>query len=137
MTFTALRRAALQATALSTSFFAENVTLKTRAGATSTIRAKIEYDTKPKRTQNRPLGAQQTDESQRIRVMVSRETDWSGSGLARTPYIGDTLTRASAVDPDTRPWIYAGEIVAESTLHAVYIFERARRQYDARRTLQE
>lgn len=136
MTFAELRRTVLRAGALSTTWFAEDVTYTPRGGTGRTVTVKIEMEAKPRRDERRPIGATQRDESQRIRVMISRETNWSGGGLAATPQIGDTITRAASRDADERPWTYTGETIAESELHATYIFERARRHWDARRTEQ-
>lgn len=136
MTFAELRRTVLRAGALSTDWFAEQVTYTPRDGVSRTITVKIEMETKPRRDERRPLGAAQRDESQRIRVVVSRETNWSGGGVSATPQIGDRLVRSASRDADERPWTYTGETIAESELAATYVFERARRQWDARRTEQ-
>lgn len=136
MTFAELRRTVLRAGPLSTTWFAESVTYTPRSGTPRTVTVKIEMETKPRRDERRPIGATQRDESQRIRVVISRETNWSGGGLASTPQIGDTITRAVARDADERPWTYTGETVAESELAGTYVFERARRHWDARRTEQ-
>lgn len=128
MTFAQLRSAVLLAGPLSTDQFAEQVTRKKRDGTESTPTVKIEMETKPRRTGDKPAAMRQRDESQRIRVMVSR----AAGAYTSTPEVGETITRASSRDPDTRPWSYLGEIVAESELHAVYVYERARRQVDSR-----
>ena len=136
MTFAELRRAVLQGGPLSTDYFAEEVTYTPRGGSPRTVTVKIEMETRPRRDERRPAAAMQRDESQRIRVVISRETNWSGGGVASTPLIGDMITRASGRDADTRPWVYAGETVAESELSATYVFERARPNWNARRTEQ-
>lgn len=138
MSFQALRRATLQANALSTDRFAEDVTIVTRNQSRATVRAKIEYDQRlPRKPNGKPSAIAHTDSVQRIRVMVSRETDWDGSGIANTPDIGTNLIRSSTVDSDTRPWIFAGEIIAQGDLFATYIFERAKTAYQDRRHPQQ
>ena len=136
MTFAELRRTVLRAGPLSKDWFAEDVTYVPRSGVARTVTVKIELESKPSRDERRPAATSQRDESQRIRVVISRETNWSGGGVSATPQIGDTITRAAAKDADTRPWVYAGETIAESELSATYVFERARRHWDARRTEQ-
>lgn len=135
MTFAALRKHVLEANALSTDRFAEEVSYKPRGGSATTITVKIEAETKPRRDGGnaRPVGREQVDAAERIRVMVSRDATFAGGAVVDTLAIGSTLVRASARDADVRPWTFAGEVIAHEALHAVYVFERSRRTYDARR----
>ena len=135
MTFAELRQHVLATSALSTDRFAEDVSYKPRGGSATTITVKIESETKPRRDGGnaRPVGRESVDATERIRVMVSRDATFAGGAVVDTPDIGSQLTRAAARDDDVRPWTFAGEVVAQEALHAVYVFERARRTFDARR----
>ena len=135
MTFAALRQHAIATSALSLDWFAEAVTYKPRGGNATTITVKIETETKPRRNGDhlRPQGREQVDAAERIRVMVSRDATFAGGAVVDTPAIGSTIVRASSRDADVRPWTFAGEVIAHEAYHAVYVFERSRRTFDARR----
>lgn len=133
MTFAALRRSVLENQILSTDWFAEEVTYTPRGGTAATVTVKIEVETKPRREGPRPGGRDEVDTTERIRVLVSRDEDVAGGAIVDTPAIGAQLVRAEAADSDTRPYTFTGEVLARSPWHAVYVFERARRVFDARR----
>lgn len=137
MTFAALRQTVAQANLFSTNYFAEDVTYAIRAGgASGTLRVKIEVDDpqKAKRGMQRefPASRDQVDVDERLRVVICRDATFSGGGKLATPYIGDTLVRAAAKDPDTRKFVFTGEVLAQCDTHGTYIFSRARRTIDAR-----
>jgi len=137
MTFATLRQAVAQANMFSTNYFAEDVTYTPRANGTpATLRVKIEIDNpqKAKRGMQRdfPASRDQVDVDERLRVVICRDATFSNGGKLATPYIGDTLTRAAAKDPDTRKFVFTGEVLAQCDTHGTYIFSRARRTIDAR-----
>lgn len=140
MTFSALRQHVLQSNALSTDWFAEEVEYTDRGDETATtVVVKIEVETKIKTNDRegrsaRPLARNQEDGRERIRVMVSRIADDPSGSVTTTPAVGAKLLRSESRDPDQRPYLFAGEVIAEEQFHAVYVFERSRRVIDSRGT---
>ncbi len=132
MTFAALRQHVLATSVLSTDRFAEEAVALVPGGAEQDITVKVEWENKPKRTGPQPAAKQQVDTAERIRVVISHDPDFAGGYLPDTPLVGTRLTRDASVDSDTRPWVYAGETVARTPLCGTYVFERARRNLDAR-----
>jgi hypothetical protein len=134
MSFAALRQTVLQAHALSTDYFAEDVEIDGEDGAPRAVRVKIEHEqmgpSSSNRTSSRKLGDERDrgtfDERERIRVLVSRDPTQAKSYTGR-PQPGASLSRSQARDPDRRPFVFLGEVVYEGDQHAVYVFERPRR----------
>lgn len=132
MTFAALRQHVLETTALSTDWFGEDAACLVPGDAVITLTVKVEWLDKAKRPGSQPQARQQVDTAEKIRVMISHDPDCSGGYLRETPLVGTRLTRSESVDADVRPWVYAGEAIARTPLFGVYVFERARRNLDAR-----
>lgn len=122
----------LATSALSTDWFAELAVVCVPGDAEQEITVKVEWENKPKRTGPQPSARQQVDTAERIRVVISHDPEFAGGYLRDTPLVGTKLTRDEAVDTDTRPWVYAGETIARTPLVGTYVFERARRNLDAR-----
>lgn len=123
MTFAEHRQRVLQACALSSDFFAEDVQIGAR-----TVRVKIEHESllatgKPKPADG---GTRTVAEFERILVLVSRDASEDDSLPAR-PQPGETLVRSAARDQDQRPFQFAGDVEFEGDQHAKYYFQRPRR----------
>ena len=132
MSFADVRKAVLNANALSIEFWAEDV----EVGGQS-YRVKIEHEQLGKRIQtaggNQVPSDNTLDELERIRVTFSRDPGFEHGGLPRKPNVGTGLSRAIERDADRRPFVFAGEVDFEGDQHAVYIFQRTRRVSQGRR----
>jgi hypothetical protein len=123
VTFAEHRQTVLQACALSSDFFAEDVTIGTR-----TVRVKIEHESLLATGKPRPVdqGTRTVAEFERILVLVSRDASETDS-LPDRPQPGEVLVRSADRDKDTRPFQFAGDIEFEGDQHAKYFFQRPRR----------
>jgi len=133
MTFAALRQHVLATSALSLDRFAEEADVLVPGLAEQTIVVKVEWLDKAKRPGAQPVARRDVDTAEKIRVLLSHDPEFAGGYLRETPLVGTRLRRNESVDADTRPWVYAGETLARTPLVGTYVFERARRVFDARR----
>lgn len=136
MTFADVRKAVLNACALSTDFWAETVEI-VDGDSSRTCTVKVEHEQLGKRIQtaggNQVPSDQTLDELERIRVTFSRDPNFAGGGMPRKPNVGSGLLRSSDRDSDRRPFAFAGEVDFEGDQHAVYIYQRTRRVSQGRR----
>jgi hypothetical protein len=145
MTFAQLRQTAMQLGALNSELFAEDVQVQV-SGTFKPVRALCSI-IGVNDSQGRLVGATGVfpqagtfDDTERLRVFVSRDPSFTPAGyaapgsLTRTPQVGDQLMRAAAKDANRRPFVYRGEKQWESDQAAVYIFERPTREIQGRRT---
>lgn len=123
MTFAEHRQRVLQACALNSDLFAEDVEIGAR-----TVRAKVTHESllatgKPP---PRDQGSRTVSEFERILVLVSRDPEEADS-LPDRPQPAETLLRSAARDKDRRPYQFAGDVEFEGDQHATYYFQRPRR----------
>jgi hypothetical protein len=112
--------------------FGETVTWRSRNGEEQTVRAVIAPRQSRQAASKRPAANGDTDSIERVAVTVCRDATQTGALTAR-PEIGDAMTRSTGIDPDSRPWIFAGECEAFDAAAARYVLERARKQVTTRR----
>lgn len=128
MTFAESRRETLHNYTLSPDYFGEDATLVRRNRQTVPVRVKVTHrqtgNTVTNMAGTRPNSSQ--DEKERIEVVFSRDTTWQYGGIDRKPDTGDEFLRSDTRDKDRRPFQFAGEVVFEGDVHAVYVFERQR-----------
>jgi hypothetical protein len=135
VSFATLRQTVLRAHALSTDRFAEDVELIDAGADARTVRVKITHEQSGPRKGSRQAASDQQrgtfDERERIEVLCSRDASWEAA-IATRPQPACELRRAEAVDADTRPFTFVGEVIYEGDQHAVYLFERPRRVIQGR-----
>lgn len=130
MSFADIRRHTLHNHTLNPDHFGEDATFTSqRPRADVPVRVKVTMrqtgnTTSATNAGNRPSNNQ--DEKEKIEVVFSRDGSWEFGGLTRKPEYGDKFQRSEARDPDRRAYQFAGEIVFEGDVHAVYVFERER-----------
>lgn len=128
MSFADTRRQVLHNYTLSTDYFGEDAQLIRRNKQVVPVRVKVTHRQAGNILSNtagvRPGSSQ--DEKERIEVVFSRDTTWEFGGIDRKPDTGEEFMRSDSRDKDRRPFQFAGEVVFEGDVHAVYVFERQR-----------
>lgn len=131
MSFLELRRTVANARMFSVDEFAEDVTRRTRGQVESTIRVKIEQETRTPPPGSKLAAARDNDGAERIRVVVCRDETFAGCMIDR-PEVSEAIIRDASRDPDARPYAFTGECPVFCPTHAVYIYQRSRRQITTR-----
>lgn len=137
MSFQALRRHCQQSTVLSTDYFGEVVRLEEPGKAE--VELTVNCQQSAKLTSRgyggaKPSARGDVDASERLRVVISHDETFAGGFLADAPQVSTLLWRGEERDTDVRPWTYTGEVVERNWDHGVYIFARAKRPIDGRRS---
>lgn len=129
MSFLTFRRNSLHNNTLSLKFFGEDAVLTRRSNQNLPLRCKVTH-----RQAGNVVGRQAgqahpntVDELEQIEVLFSRDASWEFGGLATKPDPGEQLLRSPERDADRRPFLFAGEVMFEGDIHAVYVFQRPKR----------